>query len=632
MTGGADEPHGGEAQLRELADNTPALMWMSDVKGRITFVNEGWRRFTGRTMADDTGDTWASSAHPEDREEMNRRWQEAVDARERFHMEYRLRTAGGSYRWVSEVGLPRHEDGEFVGYVGTATDVHERHTREEWLRDSESHFREVANTAPALMWMTDTAGKVTFVNDGWLRFTGTSLAQELGDSWELGVHPDDARALMAAWDAALAQHAPLRAEYRLRRADGRYHWVLDQGVPRFDGHEFVGYVGVATDIHERKRMETELRRVYEVEHNIAETLQRSLLPQALPHIDGLQLAARYLPAEEGAAVGGDWYDVIELADGRVALVVGDVVGHGARAAAVMGQLRNAFRAYALIDGSPAETLTRLNRLMAASGEEAMATALFLVLDRETGDVTWVSAGHPPPLVVADGDARFLEAEGSVPIGAAARPVFRPAHDSLAPGATLLMFTDGLVERRGEPLEGRLEALAATAARGRTDDLELLCDELLAAGLDEAGPADDVALLAVHLEPVEAGVLSMTLPAEPDALATLRRRLDRFLAPALPGEVERYEVVLTVSEVAGNAIEHAYGPGDATFEVDVRLGEEELTAEVRDSGTWRERRGDTHGRGLSIVEGLMDEVEVDRGPSGTTVRLRRDLQRRRAEVG
>ena len=125
----------------------------------------------------------------------------------------------------------------------------------------------------------------------------------------------------------------------------------------------------------------------DLEHRIAETLQRSLLPERLPEIDGVTMAARYLPAGRGAAIGGDWYDAVELKDGRVALVVGDVVGHGLRAAATMGQLRNACRAYALVEASPSEVVARLNRLVATSGEDAMATVLYLVLDRETGEVT-----------------------------------------------------------------------------------------------------------------------------------------------------------------------------------------------------------------------------------------------------
>ncbi len=340
-----------EARFRELANTTPALMWMTDSEGDVTFVNEGWLRFTGGTS--DVGVTFATSAHPDDREEALRIWEEASARREEFRCEYRLRHApSGGYRWVLELGVPRFAGGEFVGYVGTATDIHERRSMEEALRESEASFRDLADTAPAMMWTTDEDGLVTFVNEGWMRFTGTRLEDELGASWQLGVHPDDAEVMLRTWDEARMERRSWEREYRLLHHSGEYRWIVDRGVPRYEGGRYTGYVGTAIDIHERKTMEGRLLEVYRREHKIAETLQRSLLPERLPQIDGLQLAARYLPGARGAAIGGDWYDVLERPDGRVALVVGDVVGHGLRAAATMGQLRNAFRAYGLVESSP----------------------------------------------------------------------------------------------------------------------------------------------------------------------------------------------------------------------------------------------------------------------------------------
>ena len=153
----------------------------------------------------------------------------------------------------------------------------------------------------------------------------------------------------------------------------------------------MGWVGTAIDIHERKEMEEKLSLQAARDHEVAETLQRSLLPEALPKIDGVQLEARYLPAAQEARIGGDWYDAMELDDGRVAVVVGDVVGHGLRAATVMGQLRNAFRAYALVETSPARTLARMNRLLTKEDRDVMATVLYLIFDRDTGEVAVLPA-------------------------------------------------------------------------------------------------------------------------------------------------------------------------------------------------------------------------------------------------
>jgi PAS domain S-box-containing protein len=614
-----------EARFRELADTTPALMWMTDAEGDVTFVNEGWRRFTGGGM----GSAFADSAHPDDREELLRRWSEATYRRDEFRCEYRLRHAASrDYRWVLEIGTPRFVDGTFVGYVGTATDIHERRAMEEALRESEASFRELADTAPVMMWTTDVDGMVTFVNEGWLRFTGTTFEEELGPSWELGVHPEDAALTTSTWDAARAERRPWEREYRLRHHSGEYRWIVDRGRPRFVGGRYVGYVGTAIDIHERKTMERRLLEVYAREHEIAETLQRSLLPERLPPVEGLELAARYLPGARGAAIGGDWYDVLERPDGRVALVVGDVAGHGLRAAASMGQLRNAFRAYGLVEHSPADVVARINRLVMSGGEQVMATVLYLVLDRETGEVSYSAAGHPPPLVIAPDGPHFLEGGRSVPIGAADPAVFREATAVLPPGSSLLLYTDGLVERRDVSLGARLDELAeaAGAAGGGLDEL---CERVIATVIGGGELGDDVALLAVRPLPASGTQVSLTLPAEPGSLAPLRRRLARFLHATGASEMEQYEVTLTICEAAGNAIEHAYGPGDATYEVEIAYDAGELVATVRDAGSWREKRGEHRGRGLSIIEELMDEVAVERDEDGTLVRMRRRLGDRRA---
>jgi PAS domain S-box-containing protein len=618
-----------EAQFRELADTTPALMWMTDAEGDVTFVNEGWLRFTGGEQRAEIGGSFGASAHPDDREEVLRRWAEASSRREEFRCEYRLRHGpSGGWRWVLELGTPRYAGGEFVGYVGTATDIHERRAMEEALRESEASFRELADTAPAMMWTTDTNGLITFVNAGWLRFTGTTFQEEMGASWLLGVHPDDAEEVLSTWEEARAREGEWEREYRLHHHSGEYRWISDRGVPRYVGGAFVGHVGTAIDIHERKTMEGRLLEVYAREHRIAETLQRSLLPERLPPIEGLEMAARYLPGARGAAIGGDWYDVLERPDGRVALVVGDVVGHGLRAAASMGQLRNAFRAYGMVEASPAEVVARINRLVMSGVEQVMATVLYLVLDRETGEVAFSAAGHPPPLVIAPDGARFLEGGRSVPIGAADPAVFREATALLPKGSSLMLYTDGLVERRDTPLEERLDQLAA-AAGSAGEDLAGLCERVIGAVLGDADPGDDVALLAVRPLPVVDTEISITLPAEPGSLAQLRRRVARFLHATGASQIEQYEITLTICEAAGNAIEHAYGPGDATYDVDVTFDEGELTAVVRDTGSWRDKRGEHRGRGLRIIEDLMDEVAVERADGGTLIRMRRRLSEDRA---
>jgi anti-sigma regulatory factor (Ser/Thr protein kinase) len=305
-----------------------------------------------------------------------------------------------------------------------------------------------------------------------------------------------------------------------------------------------------------------------------------------------------------------------------------VVGHGLRAAATMGQLRNAFRAYGLVESSPAEVVARINRLVMSGVEEAMATVLYLVLDRETGELSFSAAGHPPPLVLGPDGPRFLEGGRSVPIGASEPAVFREATAVLPPGSSLLLYTDGLVERRDQPLDKRLERLAEVAGTAG-EGLDALCDRVLEAVLGEGDPGDDVALLAVRPLPVASDRISLTLPAEPASLASLRRRLARFLHATGASEMEQYEVTLTICEAAGNAIEHAYGPADASYDVEVAFTGGELVATVRDTGSWREKRGEHRGRGLNIIEELMDEVQVAAQEDGTVVTMRRRLEAAKA---
>src|SRR5439155_2505725 len=189
---------------------------------------------------------------------------------------------------------------------------------------------------------------------------------------------------------------------------GRAKLVLDaDGVP-------VRMVGTVQDVTEQKRAERE--------HRIAETLQRSLLPERLPQIPGVLLAARYVPASKDMEVGGDWYDVVQLPNGQIGLAVGDVAGHGLRAATIMGQLRMALRAYALEDTSPARVLGRLHLLSQRLDDPDMATLIYCVYDPETSGLRYASAGHLPPLVVdAEGRAAYLDGEVEPPVGAVSYP-------------------------------------------------------------------------------------------------------------------------------------------------------------------------------------------------------------------
>jgi serine phosphatase RsbU (regulator of sigma subunit)/anti-sigma regulatory factor (Ser/Thr protein kinase) len=414
------------------------------------------------------------------------------------------------------------------------------------------------------------------------------------------------------------------------------------------------------------------------------------LPDRLPDVPGLALAARYLPGAAGTEVGGDWYDVIPLADGRVGIAMGDVVGRGIPAASLMGQLRNGLRAYAIEGHPPAAVLERLDRLVQSLNPGRMATLLYMVIEPDGRNAVFSNAGHLPPLVVnpdgsvaelaawkgdlllgVDPDTRrresvvtldrgatvllytdglverrdadldtglvrlrdalvelahlpledLLDGARGVPVGVLPYASFEEAGARLEPGSTLVLYTDGLVEERGISIEIRLEELQRVASEP-FDGPNELCERLLRDLLPEGPGQDDVAVLALTTAPASTDRLALTLPAEPEALITARRALRNWLAEVGVEPEALYDITLATGEACTNAIEHAYAPGEASFDLEALRSADDVLVRVRDYGSWREPRGQNRGRGLKLMRTLMDDVNVRREPTGTTVELRR----------
>jgi PAS domain S-box-containing protein len=366
-------------------------------------------------------------------------------------------------------------------------------------------------------------------------------------------------------------------------------------------------------------------RVYEREHNIAETLQRSLLPEQLPQLPGLDVAASYRPAAAEAGVGGDWFDVIPIPGGAAGLVMGDVAGKGLLAASMVGRLRSALRAYALEGHDPAMVVRQLNRLVwTETNESQMVTLLYVVVDPTEGVARWVNAGHPPPLLVGgNGRPRFLEGGTSVPLGVLPFPSYEEISAPLAPGSTLVLYTDGLVEVPGTHIDEGMTRLV-DRVRDAPEEPKALCDYLLGSLVPERGAPDDVALLTLRNVPMS-DRFRASFPNAPEALSSMRALMRRWLRHAGGGEQEIAEVTTACGEAATNAIEHAGSGGGRPFEVSGRLQGREVDVSVRDFGSWRTPREGDQGRGLSLMRALMDTVEVMPTPEGTTVRLRRTLR-------
>lgn len=235
------------------------------------------------------------------------------------------------------------------------------------------------------------------------------------------------------------------------------------------------------------------------EHEIAEILQRSLLPDRLPQIPGIALAARYEPAASDVDVGGDWYDVIQLDGGLIGLAIGDVVGHGVSAAATMGQVRMALRAYAVQDPSPISVLSGVHRLVTRLPVPDMVTLVYLVFDPAARTLCFTNAGHPPPLMFGGGKSSYLEVGLAPPLGVTDEPDFTEHVQEMRPGWTLLLYTDGLVERRRESIQVGLDRLAREAIAHEGADVDDLCDSILSSLIDVDRAADDIALLAMRPE-------------------------------------------------------------------------------------------------------------------------------------
>jgi len=364
----------------------------------------------------------------------------------------------------------------------------------------------------------------------------------------------------------------------------------------------------------------ERARAYEVEHEAAMTLQRNLMPEGTGYSANVDVDGRYLPATRGVHVGGDWYDIVDRPDGTVAFAVGDIAGHGLQAAAAMGQVRSAWRALALSMTEPNAILASLDRFAGGVDGAFFSTILSLLLDPSRNDLRYASAGHPPALVIEpDGSTRFLEGGRSVPLGLPFDLPRPQAHERLGPGSILVVYTDGLVERREEPLDRGLQRLAEVASRVRAGSLTEISDGLLELVADDRH--DDVALLTIGpRRPVE--VFRRTFPADAHELSSMRAELRRWLERSgLPTETLE-DVVLACTEAATNAIEHAYigRRGDVLIEAESEDGG--LQVSVIDHGRWRHPRpDDSRGRGLDLVRAVIGDVDVERGEGGTTVRMR-----------
>jgi PAS domain S-box-containing protein len=544
-----------EERYRSLVQAGAQVVWVAGPDGGMKEDSPEWRWITGQSAEDYIGHGWLDSIHPEDRERVERDWRECVRTGKVFDDRYRIRTKSGSYRHYDVRAVPIERDGKIVEWVGASTDVTSQREAEEMRGRLTEQLSAAALRTARLQQATSMLAEALTVEQVVEVITevGQTAIGALRSAVAL-LEPDGARlkvvnagALPSAPDSAggpltlqspgvltrsIATRRPVLVEdpEDLRRQfEGELDIDPATVVATSDERSWVGLplitagapLGALRFSFGRPRKITEEERVflealagqcglaveraglYEREHTTAETLQRSLLPDRLPSVPGLILTARYLPVTRNMEIGGDWYDAFRLADQRLAVAVGDVMGKGLTAAAGMGRVRNALRALALTDPRPAAVLGGLDRLFSATEEEEQVTTVaYLVVDPVTGEGMLGNAGHLPALVLGAGRGpRFDQVEAGTPLGWASP---RRQHAfSMEPGSTAVFYSDGLVENRNRGLDAGLEELAAVAARADEELLghperllRYLVDRMLAGHEQD----DDVTVLVMHRPP------------------------------------------------------------------------------------------------------------------------------------
>jgi len=540
-----------EERYRSLVQAGAQVVWVTTPTGQIAEDSPDWRLITGQSQEEFLGSGWLDAVHPEDRERVERDWQDCVQAGKVFDNRYRVRTKNSSYRHYDVRAVPIERDGKIIEWVGASTDVTAQREAEEMrgrlteqlsaaalrtarLQQATSMLAEALTVEQVVEVITEVGrsaigadrSAVALLDPERLRVTTINPANlPEGPGAPAGDIPLDVPSVITM---AISTRRPLLLENpdAIRRAfegvanvelflthTDEQAWV---GMPLLAAGAALGAVRFSffrprkiTD-EERVFLEAlagqcalavERASMFEREHTTAETLQRSLLPDRLPSVPGIILTARYLPVTRNMEIGGDWYDAFRLPDGRLAVAVGDVMGKGLSAAAGMGRVRNALRALALTDPRPAAVLAGLDRLFAATElDEQVTTVAYLVFDPVSGEGLAGNAGHPPPLLMSrDAPPRLDVGEASTPLGWASprqQYMFR-----LPPGNTAVLYSDGLVENRRRGLDAGLDELVAVAAQaspGVAEDpsrlLEFLVDRMLT-GYEQD---DDVTVLVLHV--------------------------------------------------------------------------------------------------------------------------------------
>jgi PAS domain S-box-containing protein len=655
----------GEQRYRLLTNALPQLIWTTDRRGELDYVNDRWTQFAGLNLAQSQRSGWLSAVHPDDRESVRAHWEQALSGGAPMSLEYRIREkANGRYRWfLFNVLAVKVTRGALGRWIATSTDIdaakrlEERESFLALVGDRLAASIDIATTLntvkefalPQLCdWcqidLVDEDGRFVPAAVGSVNAADAALLETLvGHPVEAGTQEALERIVSTGEPVVIAephQFADALPNPRDRAVYRRVPSAAAIVVPLWSGESGIGAlslvfsserrisvdeIGLARDFARRAALALEHARLYERERATADALQRAMLPAQLPLLEHVKFSASYSAASESQRVGGDFYDAFELPDGRVALTIGDVTGHGLQAAVIMGEIRQALRAAAFERAEPSAILDRASRLLVASGRTVFVTAIFGVLDTQTGRFAYSTAGHPPPLLF-DGRRVIRLASSGLPIGLRDDDGVDFSLSLHAP-CTLTLFTDGLMEFARDLDEGerRIEAAIRELDGTETEHLAAAIMKRVL-GADEA--TDDIAILTATVDRFPTEIAGderewRFLSTDARAAALARREIGELVAQHRSSE--RYAAELAFGELIANAVRHAPGlvvarcrvapTGVATIELD-DAGSGFVPAPIP-ADLFAET-----GRGLALLRWLTDDVVVGSAPGGgASVRVR-----------
>jgi PAS domain S-box-containing protein len=651
-----------ELSFRAIADSVPQMMWSALPDGWIDWYNAQWYRYTGQTPDEAAGWGWEAVHHPDDLPEVSRAWRASIASGEPFEMEFRLRRADGMFRmFLTRATALRDAAGRIVRWYGSNTDVDGEHR----ARVRDRFFSRLGAELSGALSLEQTLRVVTRrVVPEFADWAMVNLIDEHGAArLAAAYHPDDEhRALLESLRGeayvnprsqfgtieVLRTEKPVVYESISREAVAakttapffaafeRIGFVSTLIVPLFSAGRIVGTLHAVMQDEARTFSGADVpffeelgRRIapaignataYERERRVATTFQRAALQSSLPDVPGLTFDAIYQAAMLEATVGGDWYDAFRLPDGRVMFSIGDVAGKGLEAAVAMASVRQSIRTAALINPQPAAVLGAVDRIVRAMGQTPFVTAFVGVLDPVSFELTYASAGHPPPLVRSARGTVHALSEGELPLGLRRRSEDSSTTIDAEPGSVLLCYTDGLTEFDRDPLRGeRLLWEALRTANGA------IAHEIYARIAGGRPAQDDVAILAISFERPLTEIDGPKRAARwefdaGDAGAARSARVEcaaRLRALGLRSD-EVISAELVFGELVGNVVRYAPGP----IVVMLDVSGESAVLHVLDQGHGFEFRPrlpadvlSERGRGLFLVTAFAEELSVERRRGG-----------------